>query len=68
MAEETTGAPPKAFLSYSWDDEDHKQWTKALATRLRSDGVDVTLDRWAAVPGDRLLSSTGFFARRIIST
>jgi hypothetical protein len=49
-----TGAPPKAFISYSWDDEDHKLWTKALAARLRSDGVDVTLDRWVAIPGDRL--------------
>lgn len=25
-----------------------------LAERLRADGVDVTLDRWAAVPGDQL--------------
>jgi hypothetical protein len=45
---------PKAFMSYSWDNEDHKQWTKALAIRLRADGVDVTLDRWSATPGDRL--------------
>jgi hypothetical protein len=54
MAEVTTGAPPKAFISYSWDDEDHKQWTKRFAGELRADGVDVTLDQWAAVPGDRL--------------
>jgi glutamate synthase (NADPH/NADH) small chain len=37
--------PPKAFISYSWDSPEHKAWTKALATRLRSDGVDVTLAR-----------------------
>jgi len=47
-------APPTAFLSYSWDDESHKQWVRDLATRLRSDGVDVTLDQWQLEPGDRL--------------
>jgi hypothetical protein len=54
MADKTTGTPPKTFISYSWDDEDHKQWTKAFAARLRADGVDATLDQWATVPGDRL--------------
>ena len=54
MAEETPGTPPKAFISYSWDDGDHKRWTKELAARLRADGVDATIDQWAAVPGDRL--------------
>ena len=37
---------PKAFISYSWDDEPHKEWVLRLATRLRTDGVDVVLDRW----------------------
>jgi hypothetical protein len=46
--------PPKAFMSYSWDDEAHKTWVRSLATRLRSDGVDVTLDQWHAAPGDQL--------------
>ena len=36
---------PKAFISYSWDGEPHKDWVKAFATRLRADGLDVTLDR-----------------------
>src|SRR5208337_2088164 len=31
-----------------------KEWVKQLATRLRADGVDVTLDRWHAAPGDRI--------------
>lgn len=44
----------KAFISYSWGDEAHKEWVLTLAQRLRADGVDVTLDRWAAVPGDQL--------------
>lgn len=46
---------PKVFISYSWDDDLHKAWVKAFATRLRTeDGVDVTLDQWATVPGDQL--------------
>ena len=45
---------PTAFISYSWDDDEHKEWVRSLTTRLRSDGVNVTLDRWAAVPGDQL--------------
>jgi tetratricopeptide (TPR) repeat protein len=45
---------PKAFISYSWDDQAHKSWVHDLAVRLRSDGVDVTLDQWHAAPGDQL--------------
>jgi len=45
---------PTSFISYSWDDEAHKEWVRKLAERLRGDGIDVTLDRWAAVPGDQL--------------
>ena len=44
---------PKAFISYSWDDDAHKEWVRQLATRLRADGVDVTLDRWDCALGDR---------------
>jgi hypothetical protein len=43
-----------AFISYSWDDDAHCEWVRELATRLRADGVDVSIDRWAAVPGDQL--------------
>jgi tetratricopeptide (TPR) repeat protein len=45
---------PKAFLSYSWDDDSHKEWVKDLAVRLRNDGVETVLDRWHAVPGEEL--------------
>ncbi len=45
---------PKVFISYSWDDEQHKSWVRKLATRLRGDGVDVTLDQWHVQPGDQL--------------
>ncbi len=44
----------KVFISYSWDNDDHKNWVRELATRLRSDGIDVTLDQWHLVPGDQL--------------
>ena len=47
-------AMKSAFISYSWDDDDHREWIRALAERLRADGIDVTIDRWAAVPGDQL--------------
>lgn len=46
--------PRKAFISYSWGNDAHMAWVKELATRLRKDGVDVTLDRWVNVLGDRL--------------
>lgn len=45
---------PSAFISYSWDDAEHKVWVLELATRLRRDGVDVTLDQWHVAPGDQL--------------
>lgn len=49
-----TDGVPTAFVSYSWDSDEHKQWVHDLATRMRSDGIDVTLDQWHAVPGDQL--------------
>lgn len=45
---------PRAFISYSWDGDEHKQWVRDLATKLREDGVDVMLDQWGVAPGDEL--------------
>jgi hypothetical protein len=45
---------PSAFISYSWDSEEHKLWVKQLGARLRSDGVALSLDKWEAAPGDQL--------------
>ena len=45
---------PTAFITYSWDDEDHKSWVKDLATRLRKDEVDVVVDIWAVALGGQL--------------
>jgi hypothetical protein len=45
---------PKVFVSYSWDDDEHREWVRDFASRLRSDGVDAELDRWKLAPGDQL--------------
>ena len=37
---------PTAFVSYSWDNADHKLWVRELAEKLRSQGVRVILDQW----------------------
>ena len=47
-------APPVVFISYSWDDDDHKAWVRAIAERLRGDGVEAMLDQWVTAPGDQL--------------
>jgi TIR domain-containing protein len=53
-AENAITVTTTAFVSYSWDDDEHKAWARGLAERLRADGVVATLDQWAAVPGDQL--------------
>jgi hypothetical protein len=50
----TVGVMKSAFISYSWDNDAHLEWVRRLAARLRADGVDVSIDRWATVPGDQL--------------
>ncbi|MCW5141599.1 toll/interleukin-1 receptor domain-containing protein [Burkholderia cenocepacia] len=46
--------PPRVFISYSWDSEDHKAWVRALAERLTKNGVHARLDQWHIVPGQSL--------------
>ena len=48
--------PPKVFISYSHDSEEHKNWIIQLATRLRSNGVNVILDAWNTKLGSDLAS------------
>lgn len=45
---------PRAFVSYTWDNEDHKKQVKDLAVRLCGDGIDVVLDDWSNSPGAQL--------------
>lgn len=42
---------PSVFISYSHDSQQHKDWILKLATDLRSNGVDATLDQWDLAPG-----------------
>jgi hypothetical protein len=42
--------PPRVFLSYSHDGEDHEQRVLALAARLRDEGIDAWIDRYFAGP------------------
>lgn len=41
-----TSENKKAFISYAWDNEEHKNWVLKLATDLRNHGVDVIFDQW----------------------
>lgn len=45
---------PKVFISYSWEEEAHKEWVKSLADRLLSDGIEATVDQYDLTLGDRL--------------
>jgi len=45
---------PKVFISYSWEDDDHKVWVKSFTDRLLSDGINATLDQYDLTLGDRL--------------
>lgn len=40
------GQPPRVFVSYSWDTEEHKKRVRQLATQLREHGIDARLDAW----------------------
>ena len=43
---------PKVFLSYAWESEEHQDWVRKFAARLRRDGVDAILDQWDLDLGD----------------
>lgn len=38
--------PPRVFVSYSHDSQEHKDWVLTLSHRLVTQGVDVILDQW----------------------
>lgn len=46
--------PVKVFISYSWDDDEHKEWTKSLADALLEEGIEAIIDQYDLEPGDRL--------------
>lgn len=42
----------KVFISYSWDDEDHKIWVRKLANDLIKNGINISLDQYEVSIGD----------------
>jgi hypothetical protein len=57
--------PPRVFISYSHDSEQHKDWIRGLAERLSTDGVSVLLDQWEIGPGHDV---TAFMERGLTSS
>lgn len=45
---------PKVFISYSWEDDAHKEWVRSLTDTLLDNGIDATLDQYDLSLGDRL--------------
>lgn len=46
---------PKVFISYSHDNEEHRDWVYRLACRLVESGVEVVLDQWDIQLGSNIL-------------
>ncbi|MGB6328502.1 MAG: toll/interleukin-1 receptor domain-containing protein [Halarcobacter sp.] len=44
--DENKEIPPKVFISYSWDNEEHKDWVLNLANNLAENGIEPILDRY----------------------
>lgn len=45
---------PTVFISYAWENAEHRGWVRELAIRLRGDGIDAKIDQWETVLGDQL--------------
>ncbi len=56
---------PRAFISYSWDSDGHKDWVRELGERLETNGVEVRLDQWHLSPGQ---SITQFMETEIVQS
>lgn len=54
VTEPVDNMPPRAFMSYSQHSRAHDDWVLNLATRLRTNGIDVLLDRWDLDLGSNL--------------
>jgi TIR domain len=48
---EVAQRPIRVFISYTRTTDQHREWVKAVATYLRSAGVDARLDVWHLRPG-----------------
>jgi TIR domain len=54
--------PPRIFISYSWESEDHKSWVRHLGERLYEVGIEARLDQWFVQPGE---SFTAFMEQEV---
>jgi hypothetical protein len=62
---ESECSAPAAFISYCWENEEHKRWVLNLATKLRGKhGVKIILDQWELSPG----KDKALFMERAIAT
>jgi hypothetical protein len=52
----------KAFISYSWDSESHKDWVRQLVEELRKHNIDAVFDQKDLFPGEE---ATRFMERGI---
>jgi hypothetical protein len=52
MVDASHPKPPKCFISYSWDSDDHKSWVRKLAEDLVHSHVITILDQWDLKLGD----------------
>ncbi|MGK4566405.1 toll/interleukin-1 receptor domain-containing protein [Flavobacterium sp. 3HN19-14] len=52
----------KVFITYSWDNDSHKDWVRHLADKLIESGIDVFLDQYDIAPGE---SFTQFMEKSI---
>lgn len=48
---------PTAFISYSWDSEEHKRWVLNLTNKLRENGIDATNDVFITQKGTTNLNT-----------
>lgn len=54
VLEKKINKSPRVFVSYSWDNEQHKIWVRNLSDKLIKNGVQVILDQNDLVLGDPL--------------
>ena len=45
---------PKVFISYAWEDDEHRQWVKELANCLLENSIEAIVDQYDLSLGDRL--------------
>ncbi len=43
---ESKPVAPRVFISYSWDNENHRHWVLKLAAELLKNGIQVLIDEW----------------------